>query len=130
MSTRLCSRHSRWSAGRECLESKPSAIPADAIAQTTYAEGGPAQPHALKQSTGQFTHHNVRTRLPDRRLLRRHDPVDAYVVCRDAGAGAGPSPEYFVECVGRGGDEVVEVGRSDEHTSELQSLMRISYAVF
>src|SRR3546814_16070249 len=94
MSTRLCSRHSRWSAGRECLESKPSAIPADAIAQTTYAEGGPAQPHALKQSTGQFTHHNVRTRLPDRRLLRRHDPVDAYVVCRDAGAGAGPSPEY------------------------------------
>src|SRR3546814_6520017 len=28
------------------------------------------------------------------------------------------------------GFEVVEPGRSEEHTSELQSLMRISYAVF
>src|SRR3546814_7933193 len=27
-------------------------------------------------------------------------------------------------------DELVERGRSEEHTSELQSLMRISYAVF
>src|SRR3546814_9730215 len=27
-------------------------------------------------------------------------------------------------------DEAVHVGRSEEHTSELQSLMRISYAVF
>src|SRR3546814_2874230 len=26
--------------------------------------------------------------------------------------------------------EVLEIGRSEEHTSELQSLMRISYAVF
>src|SRR3546814_5648183 len=30
----------------------------------------------------------------------------------------------------RGGYEVIEVFRSEEHTSELQSLMRISYAVF
>src|SRR3546814_9765729 len=29
-----------------------------------------------------------------------------------------------------GGDQRVPVGRSEEHTSELQSLMRISYAVF
>src|SRR3546814_1382178 len=28
------------------------------------------------------------------------------------------------------GDELVEGGRSEEHTSEIQSLMRISYAVF
>src|SRR3546814_2648383 len=27
-------------------------------------------------------------------------------------------------------DDRVEIGRSEEHTSELQSLMRISYAVF
>src|SRR3546814_8201187 len=27
-------------------------------------------------------------------------------------------------------DAIVEAGRSEEHTSELQSLMRISYAVF
>src|SRR3546814_6476726 len=33
--------------------------------------------------------------------------------------------------VGEDGDRrLVEVGRSEEHTSELQSLMRISYAVF
>src|SRR3546814_3926331 len=32
--------------------------------------------------------------------------------------------------VRRGGDQVVELGRSEEHTSELQSLMRISYAGF
>src|SRR3546814_7945760 len=35
---------------------------------------------------------------------------------------------------GRGGDHVSDIGgrarRSEEHTSELQSLMRISYAVF
>src|SRR3546814_20905700 len=29
-----------------------------------------------------------------------------------------------------GGVAVIKVGRSEEHTSELQSLMRISYAVF
>src|SRR3546814_2176515 len=29
-----------------------------------------------------------------------------------------------------GGAEVPQIGRSEEHTSELQSLMRISYAVF
>src|SRR3546814_6635285 len=28
------------------------------------------------------------------------------------------------------GDEISWIGRSEEHTSELQSLMRISYAVF
>src|SRR3546814_9398088 len=30
----------------------------------------------------------------------------------------------------RAGSELLEVDRSEEHTSELQSLMRISYAVF
>src|SRR3546814_8144583 len=43
---------------------------------------------------------------------------------------------YFVwdlldEALGRGiGAQIVSLGRSEEHTSELQSLMRISYAVF
>src|SRR3546814_6872244 len=31
---------------------------------------------------------------------------------------------------GAGGDRPRAIGRSEEHTSELQSLMRISYAVF
>src|SRR3546814_17276981 len=105
MSTRLCSRHSRWSAGRECLESKPSDIHADAIAQTTYAEGGPAQPHALKQSKGQFPHNTVRTRLPDRRILRRHDTVEDSVVSPQEGSAPGASPAYFVQALVRGGDE-------------------------
>src|SRR3546814_5960278 len=38
-------------------------------------------------------------------------------------AGAVPEPE-------RGGDDRRRHQRSEEHTSELQSLMRISYAVF
>src|SRR3546814_7153333 len=32
--------------------------------------------------------------------------------------------------VRRRGEEIARLGRSEEHTSELQSLMRISYAVF
>src|SRR3546814_5638057 len=42
------------------------------------------------------------------------------------------SREVWESCSGQGGDFVGEVnlGRSEEHTSELQSLMRISYAVF
>src|SRR3546814_1903981 len=40
------------------------------------------------------------------------------------------APAAFVVEVVMVGDVGVEVGRSEEHTSELQSLMRISYAVF
>src|SRR3546814_1620527 len=40
------------------------------------------------------------------------------------------TPEDLVEGVSRGVDMFDCVMRSEEHTSELQSLMRISYAVF
>src|SRR3546814_8788867 len=43
----------------------------------------------------------------------------------DGGAGGLPAPGVAVDRVDRG-----ERVRSEEHTSELQSLMRISYAVF
>src|SRR3546814_2004192 len=43
---------------------------------------------------------------------------------RGGGRAAGESER------GRGGDEMAAGERSEEHTSELQSLMRISYAVF
>src|SRR3546814_4229159 len=42
-----------------------------------------------------------------------------------AGRARSPSP-----AVGHFNDHVIEQKRSEEHTSELQSLMRISYAVF
>src|SRR3546814_5567244 len=50
--------------------------------------------------------------------------------CREnAGTPTGPPEGRHIFCVlGEDGDEFVE--RSEEHTSELQSLMRISYAVF
>src|SRR3546814_4097845 len=45
---------------------------------------------------------------------------------------ADPAPDFpFVALLVSGGHtQVMRVDRSEEHTSELQSLMRISYAVF
>src|SRR3546814_4923899 len=44
-----------------------------------------------------------------------------------AGEGIGAHDRFYVEA----GAEIVQTAeRSEEHTSELQSLMRISYAVF
>src|SRR3546814_2272459 len=54
----------------------------------------------------------------DSRLGRRHPRVADHIACAH-----GPDP-----C--GGGAEASFLGRSEEHTSELQSLMRISYAVF
>src|SRR3546814_10286288 len=48
---------------------------------------------------------------------------------RDADAQGVPVGEVEVR-FGPVGDPAVAFGRSEEHTSELQSLMRISYAVF
>src|SRR3546814_6748390 len=45
-------------------------------------------------------------------------------------AGVGPEQPGAEEGEGEHRDECPLVGRSEEHTSELQSLMRISYAVF
>src|SRR3546814_9515373 len=52
-------------------------------------------------------------------------PTDAVVCTGRYRLGGG----YF-HCHKRGGHGVVSLNRSEEHTSELQSLMRISYAVF
>src|SRR3546814_3298910 len=46
-----------------------------------------------------------------------------------AGADGHLAPAAELTVVAAGQDDVT-VGRSEEHTSELQSLMRISYAVF
>src|SRR3546814_8877994 len=47
--------------------------------------------------------------------------VDGYPLARQGKAAMALGAAFFVSMIG---------GRSEEHTSELQSLMRISYAVF
>src|SRR3546814_7383337 len=57
---------------------------------------------------------------------RRRDPSPCLSgVERDPRAGRGGDGGDDA-----GGDDTRDAGRSEEHTSELQSLMRISYAVF
>src|SRR3546814_9563002 len=58
---------------------------------------------------------------------RRRELVQPGWRCLEVGAGRGSMAVWLVEQVGESGEVVA---RSEEHTSELQSLMRISYAVF
>src|SRR3546814_3173952 len=62
--------------------------------------------------------------------LGRADMYDLVIRGGTVVDGSGGAP--FVADVAIDGDRIVAVGenRSEEHTSELQSLMRISYAVF
>src|SRR3546814_5508123 len=63
----------------------------------------------------------------DRRVA---DPAVA-LIGHPAGRGAGGQVALAVQGQGTDGAEVPgDLRRSEEHTSELQSLMRISYAVF
>src|SRR3546814_8117103 len=55
-------------------------------------------------------------------------PGDIIATGTPQGVGIGFDPPKFLK---RGDTVTIEIaGRSEEHTSELQSLMRISYAVF
>src|SRR3546814_5159526 len=84
-----------------------------------------------------FRSSRVEDQLARRRSVRRcaflptHARADALVrdpaQQRDAAIGARHHPGRSAR---RGGAPVEEIPRSEEHTSELQSLMRISYAVF
>src|SRR3546814_1383345 len=60
-------------------------------------------------------------------------PVERLRPCQPQRAGKGPhhgeKSAVLKDFIGLGGPQIDE-GRSEEHTSELQSLMRISYAVF
>src|SRR3546814_6616421 len=68
----------------------------------------------------------LRTEVEDReaKILRQlPDIMDLLVICMEAGLG-------FTSAVSRTVANIDGEMRSEEHTSELQSLMRISYAVF
>src|SRR3546814_2600369 len=66
-------------------------------------------------------------------LVQNPGDIAAYLILQGsnflAKTGLGASPDAL-NLVFKMGDIEVKVGRSEEHTSELQSLMRISYAVF
>src|SRR3546814_9652261 len=64
----------------------------------------------------QLTRHGQRHALPARLVDDRQDAVSATIVGATLDEVIGP--------------DVPGIFRSEEHTSELQSLMRISYAVF
>src|SRR3546814_3280605 len=69
-------------------------------------------------------------RRPERRLRKpRHDGADRRLSCRDVEP---PTLDWSAHRVPKRSRESCCMGlmRSEEHTSELQSLMRISYAVF
>src|SRR3546814_9575836 len=71
---------------------------------------------------------SVKTRRHERGVLGLR-----YLLRSSLGAGAGVEPDQVRRAVECGADDrvlFVCAARSEEHTSELQSLMRISYAVF
>src|SRR3546814_5956190 len=81
----------------------------------------------------------LRRRRPPRST--RTDTLFPYTTLFRSGRGEGEARAHAVVLVDRGrrgrlrrqhrcGPAAVRPGRSEEHTSELQSLMRISYAVF
>src|SRR3546814_7036900 len=92
------------------------------------------------RSTRTYTLFPYTTLFRSVRMLHEVRGQDVDVVLRrlDVGIARGHGGEAFVP-IGHGMDDAVGLGgrgddavpdRSEEHTSELQSLMRISYAVF
>src|SRR3546814_3296806 len=90
----------------------------------------PGFPDALRSAARRFVN-AYRGRL---RLFDDEREVAPGVIVQRTG---GHTPGHSVVRISSGderlmfaGDAIFAVGRSEEHTSELQSLMRISYAVF
>src|SRR3546814_4931804 len=68
-----------------------------------------------------------RTREIERRSISREAAIDEYIgIFRAAMERIRPDDQDYIHPLSGGRDS----RRSEEHTSELQSLMRISYAVF
>src|SRR3546814_9078122 len=77
------------------------------------------------QDQGEDTH-DFEAQVASARRRRPHG------ICSDLGACAGCQwwPDFWSRGAAHSSPRHAHSGRSEEHTSELQSLMRISYAVF
>src|SRR3546814_8064965 len=76
---------------------------------------------------------DARERLADRRLINRKTDEPFGVVTFSGGVAdlfGYSDPRAALKAADEALYRAKESGRSEEHTSELQSLMRISYAVF
>src|SRR3546814_10807200 len=88
---------------------------------------------AVDRQAGADLHHDILLARPGKApdVGRRRVGIAQAVMVAEVGRMGGPPP--FRQIGGRRHDMQRDVGqapRSEEHTSELQSLMRISYAVF
>src|SRR3546814_3833688 len=70
------------------------------------------------------------TLCPYTTLFRSRPPPGARTPPREPPSGGRRPPRHRRPCTGQRRQRPGLGGRSEEHTSELQSLMRISYAVF
>src|SRR3546814_9005505 len=57
-------------------------------------------------------------------------PMDSIRLCRSSSPSRVSAPKRALSPISTGKRLAISSNRSEEHTSELQSLMRISYAVF
>src|SRR3546814_5306661 len=77
---------------------------------------------------GEFAEHLAWVAILEQRAVAA--PADALDEGRDVGVEPQRQAVLQDQCTCLVVDEGAAAGRSEEHTSELQSLMRISYAVF
>src|SRR3546814_2365309 len=85
---------------------------------------------ALGSHDGRRIHQRARGRFGQRQLQPTLDQGECPALPR-----GGPDDGHLVRYADEVGNEascrpVIDIARSEEHTSELQSLMRIAYAVF
>src|SRR3546814_2869549 len=113
------------------IQNSPATASASRPAVTS-ADCGPPQPASSSAADAGSS-----LRLPpgtlDRRPLHRSIAAKAVGIFWLASCGNGRSARWFLTrraFPARNYRSADPVGRSEEHTSELQSLMRISYAVF
>src|SRR3546814_6052127 len=90
------------------------------------AKGGPARHLLAAQSRGAVVRHVHRRDVAD--LLTLAIEADVLERHGDARRVTGEQGQDHLVAIGLA--KMIHLGRSEEHTSELQSLMRISYAVF